>query len=136
MTAEIVRDVYNLKFNNSVFGIVKKHQRILAEWEAGLPPVMKLAELKKESGNFYAEAHRRSMILVHVMFFGAQILLQRRLLVTIAQERMHKRWTLDGTYEEGRAIEHQCIAAAEECVNLLAVLGYTRPMFRRCWLCM
>jgi hypothetical protein len=136
MTASIVQDVYNLEYRSSVFAIVNKHYAILQQWEARLPPPMKLAELKKESGNFYAEAHRRSLILVHVIFFGAQILLQRRLLVAIAQERINRTWTLDGSFVEGQAIERQCVTAAEEIVYLLDLLGYTRHMFRRCWLCM
>ena len=134
MVASIVQDVY--KSSPIVFSIVDKHYAVLRSWEARLPPSMKLKELKKETGNIFIEPHRRSLILVHVMFFGAQMLLQRRLLVTMAQERMSRRWTLDGSYEDGRVIEEQCVAAATECVSLLDVLGYTRHMFRRCWLCM
>ncbi|OCT52784.1 hypothetical protein CLCR_09732 [Cladophialophora carrionii] len=134
MMAKIVQDVYNSR-PMGIFSLARRHSQTLQAWKDSLPPTMKLAELKKEEGNVFIEPHRRSLILVHVMFFGAQMLLQRRLLVTMAQERMNRRWTLDGSYEDGRVIEQQCIAAAEECVYLLDVLGYTRHMFRRCWLC-
>ena len=135
MLANIVKDVYTSK-SEGIFRLVNRHTQVLKSWESSLLPRQKLLELKNETGNVYIEPHRRSLILVHVMNFGAQMLLQRRLLVTMAQERMNRRWTLDGTYEDGRVIERDCIAAAQETVELLAVLGYTRHMFRRCWLCM
>lgn len=134
MMAGIVEDVYKSK--PTVFSMVHKHTKILHEWEAHLPPQMKLAELKKTQGNVFIEPHRRSLVLVHVMYFGAQILLQRRLLVAMAQCRLNRKWTLDGTPAEGTLVQQQCVAAAEETIELLDVLGYTRHMFRRCWLCM
>ncbi|KIW68790.1 hypothetical protein PV04_04711 [Phialophora macrospora] len=134
LMASIVEDVYKSQ-PMGIFSLARRHSQKLQAWQASLPPAMKLAELKKEQGNVFIEQHRRSLILVHVMLFGAQMLLQRRLLVTMAEERMNRRWTLDGSYEEGRVIEQQCIAAAEECVYLLVAFGYTRHLFRRCWLC-
>ncbi|KAJ9616918.1 hypothetical protein H2200_000638 [Cladophialophora chaetospira] len=134
LMANILKDIYGSN-RAGIFELVQRHMDNLQEWETSLPPEMKLVELKQEQGNVFNEPHRRSLILVHVMFLGARMLLQRKLLVTMAQERMNRRWTLDGSYEEGRAIERCCVAAAEECVTLLDVLGYTRHMFRRCWLC-
>lgn len=134
MMADIMEDVYKSK--PTVFSMVHKHTKILQDWEARLPPEMKLVELKKTQGNVFIEPHRRSLVLVHVMYFGAQILLQRRLLVAMAQCRLNRKWELDGTPAEGTLVQQQCVAAAEECINLLDVLGYTRHMFRRCWLCM
>jgi hypothetical protein len=134
LLAAIVQDVY--EFSPVVFSIVKKHSLCLESWQSNLVETMRLAELRKERGPIHTEPHRRSLILVHILYFGAQMLLKRRLLVTAAQERINRRWTLDGSYEEALTIQRQCVAAAEECVNLLDILGYTRQMLRRCWMCM
>lgn len=137
MMAGILQDVY--KSSSVVFGIVEKHSRILRGWQQNLPPPMRLDALLAPAAPGSAtleEPHRRSLILVHVLFLGSQVLLQRRLLVSIASCRMEKRWTLDGSPEHGQQIQMECVEAAATCVRLLDVLGYTRNMFRRCWLCM
>ena len=135
IVASILQDVY--KSTTIVFSIVKKHSKELDEWKGSLPFMMQLSSLTaQDSGHRYQEKHRRSLILVHVMQIGAQILLQRRLLVAMAECRINNRWTLDGSPEEGARIQNECVKAARTCVELLDVLGYTKNMFRRCWLCM
>jgi len=134
MMASILQDVY--KSTTVVFSIVKKHSEELERWKSSLPLQMQLSSLAAHDQSRYQEKHRRSLILVHVMQIGAQILLQRRLLVAIAECRMNNRWTLDGSPEEGARIQDECVKAAHTCVELLEILGYTRNMFRRCWLCM
>lgn len=138
--ANILQDTY--RSTPLVFSIVRKHSAILDGWRRSLPPAMQLSSILESSSSSYSSAygledkHRRSLVLVHVMGFGAQILLQRRLLVAMAECKMNNRWMLDGPREEGARIQQECVGAARACVQLLDVLGYTRNMFRRCWLCM
>ena len=132
--AGISQDIY--KSSPIMFSIVEKHSRILSQWREDLPREMQLSELVKGSGNVFSEPHWISLVLLHVMFFGAQMLVQRGLLVAMAECGIKGRWTLDGKPEQGARIQQQCVKAAETCVYLLGVLGCTRDMFRRYWLCM
>ncbi|OAP61896.1 hypothetical protein AYL99_04099 [Fonsecaea erecta] len=111
MMAGILQDVH--KSSSAVFSIVEKHSRILGEWQEKLPDSMKLDALAKGSGNVFPEPQRRALILVHVLFLGAKMMLQRRLLVEMANCRMKRRWTLDGTLMQGESVQRECIEAAE-----------------------
>ncbi|OQV10927.1 hypothetical protein CLAIMM_14847 [Cladophialophora immunda] len=133
MMAGILLDVH--KSTSAVFSIVEKHSSILGEWQEKLPDSMKLEALVPGHGNGFPEPERRALILVHVMFLGAKMMLQRRLLVEMANCRMNRRWTLDGTLSQGESIQRECVEAAELCVSLLEILGYTKHKFPRCWLC-
>ncbi|EXJ93934.1 hypothetical protein A1O1_02327 [Capronia coronata CBS 617.96] len=137
LLANILKDVY--RSSSVVFSIVRKHSTILEDWRRSLPAPMQLSSILDpgfSGGAGLEERHRRSLMLVHIMGFGAQILLQRRLLVAMADCEMNKRWTLDGSREEGASIRQECVAAAKSCVQLFDCLGYTTAsMFRRCWLC-
>ncbi|KAJ4535828.1 hypothetical protein HRR86_001966 [Exophiala dermatitidis] len=133
LMANILRDVY--RSSSAVFSIVKKHARILDDWRRSLPGYMQLSAILDSSSENLEEKHRRSLVLVHIMGYGAQILLQRRLLVAMAECKMNKRWTLDGSREEGAAVHQECVTAAVTCVQLLEFLSYTGNMLRRCWLC-
>jgi hypothetical protein len=119
-----------------MFAIVEMHSRILSRWEEELPLEMQWSEHTKESGTVFSEPHRISLVLLHIMFFGAQMLLRRRLLVAIAECQSKKLWTLDGSLEQGAQVHQECVEEAENCVHLLHVLGCTGHMFRRLWLCM
>ncbi|KIW99011.1 uncharacterized protein Z519_00674 [Cladophialophora bantiana CBS 173.52] len=133
MMAGILLDVY--KSSSVVFAIVEKHSRILGDWQEQLPDSMRLDALVPGHGNGYSEPERRALIFVHITFLGAKMMLQKRLLVEMANCRMKRRWTLDGTLRQGESIQGECVEAAELCVHLLDILGYTRHKFRRCWLC-
>ncbi|EXJ92151.1 hypothetical protein A1O3_00701 [Capronia epimyces CBS 606.96] len=136
LMANILQDVY--RSSSVVFSIMRKHSNHLDEWRRSLPAPMQLPSILDPSSPDdcgFEDKHRRSLVLVHIMGFGAQILLQRRLLVAAAECRMNKRWSLDGSREEAASIQRECVAAANSCVQLLDVLGYATSMFRRCWLC-
>ncbi|KAH0841477.1 hypothetical protein FOPE_06678 [Fonsecaea pedrosoi] len=134
MVAGIMQDVD--KPTSAVFSVVEKHSRILGEWQEKLPDSMRLDALVPPGhGTGLPEPHRHSLILVHVMFLGAKMMLQRRLLVEMANCRMTRRWTLDGTPRQGESIQRECVEAAELCVHLFEVLGYTKQKRRTCWLC-
>ncbi len=90
---------------------------------------MQLSELAKGSGNVSTEPDQTSLVLLHIMFFGAQILIQQRLLIAIAECGIKGRCTLDEKPEQGAPYQQQCVEAAETCVHLLYVLECTRHMF-------
>ncbi|OAL18219.1 hypothetical protein AYO22_10797 [Fonsecaea multimorphosa] len=134
MTAGILLDVHN-KSTSAVFSVVEKHLRILGEWEEKLPDFMRLDALVHAHENQFREPQRPAFVLVHVMFLGAKMMLLRRLLVEMANCRMNRRWTLDGTPTQGESIQRECVEAAELCVRLLDALGFTKRKSRRSWLC-
>jgi hypothetical protein len=130
--AGIVRDV-NAAAPTS-FAIVHRHLTLLYDWESTLPPPMRVQALMREDSNIYDERHRRALIVVHVMALGAKMLLIRRLMVEMADCRRLQSWTLDGTPEQGRLLQQQCVDVAEHSVRLLELLLSSREVSHRCWL--
>jgi hypothetical protein len=119
-----------------MFSTVEKHSKILYRLQEDLPPEMQPSEPEKESASIFSKPQRRSLILLHIIILGALMLVQRRLLVAMAECGIKRRWTLDGEPEQGARVQLQCVEAAETCIHLLHLLACTRYTFRRWWLCM
>ena len=131
--AGISQDIY--KPSPMLFSIVENHSKILSQWKEDLPREMQLSELLMGSDNELSQPHQISLALLHIMFFGAQMLVQRHLLVAMATCGIKRQWSLDGKLEQGALVEQQCVKAAEGCVQLIHRQGCNRHVFRRYWLC-
>ncbi|KIW21874.1 hypothetical protein, variant 1 [Cladophialophora immunda] len=131
--AGISQDIY--KSTPTTFAIVEKYSQLLSQWRGDLPHEIQPFGPVRGRDYVTSEQDSRSIILLHIVYFGAQMLVQRRLLAAIAQCKMEERWTLDGEPDQGAKIQQQCVEAAETCVYLLGMLKYTRNTFRRYWLC-
>ena len=91
--ARISQDIY--KSSSIMISIVEKHSKILSQWEEDLPREMQLSELLMGSGDEFSQPHQIPLAILHIMFRGAQMIVQPRLLTAMAACGIKRQWSLD-----------------------------------------
>ena len=129
LTAAIMKDVYAADVCS--IRSIDSYMAKLEKWHRDLPEHMRFgAVLTSDQGS------RRSIMLIHLTFLGATMLLTRKTVAELVARPTDGPWDCDGTKEEAIHYMWVCIQAAENVARIVGCLYDERSLFKRCWMIM
>ncbi|KAF2278948.1 uncharacterized protein EI97DRAFT_224084 [Westerdykella ornata] len=109
----------------------------LEHWRKGVPPALQIAALTSTTTPSTLTLYqRRAIMMVHIMYLGALILLYRRPLVATAGVRLDAdtHWDMEFTPEDAKRYRNECAVAGQQVAHILHLISIDGSTSRRCWL--
>ncbi|KAF2005994.1 hypothetical protein P154DRAFT_518226 [Amniculicola lignicola CBS 123094] len=108
----------------------------LERWRTNLPPILQLSSLTSGEPTELTIYQKRAILMVHILYLGAVILLYRQLLVATAEKHLagDAKWELDLTADDARTYVHECALAAQQTVRILRLIAFDGTLTKRCWI--
>ncbi|PVH97242.1 hypothetical protein DM02DRAFT_685570 [Periconia macrospinosa] len=104
----------------------------LETWRMELPLMLQVSILTSDNPPPLSLHQRRAILMVHIMYLGALILLYRHLLVAVAEK--HLPWTLKLTVEDAQKYGNECAVAGQQIARILSLISFDGTLTKRCWL--
>ncbi|CAI6342558.1 unnamed protein product [Periconia digitata] len=104
----------------------------LEAWRMQLPLMLQISILTSDNPPPLNLHQRRAILMVHIMYLGALILLYRHLLVAIAEK--HLPWTLKLSVEDAQKYGIECAVAGQQIARILSLISFDGTLSKRCWL--
>lgn len=103
-------------------------------WQHELSAPLQLISLASNGKNALSASEERAMLMVHILYLGAVMLLYRQLLVSADTDQQAGQWTL--AIPERALVKCQagCEMAAQQVARVLGVLKLEGYCTLRCWL--
>lgn len=103
-------------------------------WQHELPPCLQLIGLISGGRDNLSPSQGRAMLMVHILYLGAVILLYRQLLVAADEDQQAGRWTLGVNQRELHKYQAGCEMAAQQVARVLSVVDLNGYCTSQCWL--
>ena len=103
-------------------------------WQHELPPPLQLIGLISGGRDGLSPSQGRAMLMVHVMYLGAVILLYRQFLVAADEDQQVGQWTLGVNQGDLHKYQAGCEMAAQQVARILSVVDLNGYCTSRCWL--
>ena len=129
LATAIVKDVYAADVCS--IRAMDAYMAKLDKWHRELPEYMRLGAVHTSD-----QGSRRSIMLIHLTFLGANMLLTRKTIAELVARPAGGPWDCDGTKEEAIHYMRVCIQAAENVARLVGCLYDEHGLFKRCWMIM
>lgn len=108
----------------------------LEHWRMEVPLMLQIPALTSNTSSDITVFQRRAILMVHIMYLGALVLLYRQLLVATAETQL-----TDGAAsysnlpaEDARRYRNECATAAQQMARILKLISFDGTLTRRCWL--
>ncbi|KAH7383778.1 hypothetical protein BKA66DRAFT_511872 [Pyrenochaeta sp. MPI-SDFR-AT-0127] len=110
--------------------------RKLDTWRLELPPTMQVLTLTSSNPPNLTLYQRRAILMIHIMYLGALVLLYRQLLVATAEAQLtdgaaHKP---NFSVEDARRFRNECAVAAQQISRILGLISFDGTLTKRCWI--
>ncbi|KAF2707964.1 hypothetical protein K504DRAFT_383608 [Pleomassaria siparia CBS 279.74] len=108
----------------------------LETWRMEVPSMLQIPIITSDNPSDLTCFQRGAILLVHIMYFGALILLYRPLLVTSAETKLGEdaAWNLELSPDETRRCRNECAVAAQQIARILSVMSFDGTFSQRCWI--
>lgn len=116
--------------------LIKDYMGRLNQWYWELPLMMQLATLSGRYSEIFSPFQKRAIFQVHLQSLGVATLLNRPLLVTIAEAEIAGTWTFDDTVEKYKVYQDYCVLATQQASRIAAMLQLDGNMPKHCWMTM
>ncbi|KAJ4299067.1 hypothetical protein N0V90_004311 [Kalmusia sp. IMI 367209] len=105
-------------------------------WRSEVPQMLTIASLTSPNPPSMTLYQRRAILMVHIMYLGAIILLYRQLLVATAETQLTDgaAWDLDLSIEDAKRYRNECAMAGQQVARLLRLISFDGTLTKRCWL--
>ncbi|KAJ8107324.1 hypothetical protein OPT61_g8944 [Boeremia exigua] len=108
----------------------------LETWRLEVPLILQLPTLTSEGPSDLSLYQRRAILMVHIMYLGAVILIYRQLLVATAEGQLTdgaaSSLSFSGT--DARRFRNECAIAGQTIARILRLISFDGTLTRRCWL--
>lgn len=134
IATDIVRNVYAAE--KVSIKLIDENMAKLEKWHRELPQYMRFGRVLDENTD---QGSRRSIMLIHLTFLGATMLLTRRILTVLVLKPKGEVWdekAHGGTKQEAIHYMGVCIQAAENVARIVGCLYDEQGLFKRCWMIM
>ncbi|CAO2650078.1 Nn.00g013700.m01.CDS01 [Neocucurbitaria sp. VM-36] len=108
----------------------------LESWRVEVPDTLQIPALTSSTPTNLTLYQRRAILMVHIMYLGALVLLYRQLLVATAETQL-----ADGTacnpnfsISDARRYRNDCAVAAQQIARILSLIDFDGTLTKRCWL--
>ncbi|KAF1972615.1 hypothetical protein BU23DRAFT_580742 [Bimuria novae-zelandiae CBS 107.79] len=101
----------------------------LERWRLELPPMLSIASLTSPNPPPMTLYQRRAILMAHVMYLGAVILLYRQLLLVTADGRSH-----ETSIEDAKRYRIECALAGQQVAHILRLISQETIVPKTCWL--
>ncbi|KAF2119662.1 hypothetical protein BDV96DRAFT_610566 [Lophiotrema nucula] len=112
-------------------------KRKLDTWRNQVPLALQLGTLTSPTPlRAMTLYQRRAILMLHIMYLGALMLLYRQLLVATAETQLTDgaAWSLDLTIEDAKKYRDQCSVAAQQVARILRLISFDGTLTKRCWI--
>ncbi|KAH5132671.1 hypothetical protein HBI73_084470 [Parastagonospora nodorum] len=108
----------------------------LEAWRVEVPLMLQIPTLTSADPAVLDPYQRRAILMVHIMYLGALVLLYRQLLVATAETQLTDgaAWNTNITESEARGYRDECAMAAQQMARILNLISYDGTLTRRCWI--
>ncbi|KAF9697665.1 hypothetical protein EKO04_004009 [Ascochyta lentis] len=108
----------------------------LETWRKEVPLILQLPTLTSEGPSDLSLYQKRAILMVHIMYLGAVILVYRQLLVATAEGQLTDGATNHLMYSQhdARKFRNECAIAAQTIARILRLIAFDGTLTRRCWL--
>jgi len=108
----------------------------LEHWRMGVPIMMQIPTLTSENPPDLTRFQCRAILMVHIMYLGALILLYRQLLVATAEMQLTDGAAVpaDFSMADVHRYRNECATAAQQIARLLKLIHYDGTLTKRCWI--
>lgn len=121
--------------------VTRENVGMLAEkleiWRSEVPAMLQISTLTSSHCPDLTLYQRRAILMVHIMYLGALILLYRQSLVAAAEAQLASngdKWTLDMSVQEIKKYRVECAIAAQQMARILGLISFDGTLTKRCWL--
>jgi hypothetical protein len=115
---------------------IKTVKKDLDRWYHELPPIMHLFNLtKKDNSSTVSTELRRTIYFVHLLYLGALILLNRRVVVQSSPTELNDELSICSCVSVDELADDSAVAA-EQSSRILGLLLDEGGVFERCWIVM
>ncbi|UPX20046.1 uncharacterized protein EKO05_0010292 [Ascochyta rabiei] len=110
--------------------------RKLEIWRTEVPLILQLPTLTSEVPSELSLYQRRAILMVHIMYLGAVVLVYRQLLVATAESQLTDGAAkkLGYSSHDARGFRNECAIAASTIARILRLIAFDGTLTRRCWL--
>ncbi|KAL5121410.1 hypothetical protein ACEQ8H_000481 [Pleosporales sp. CAS-2024a] len=108
----------------------------LERWRSEVPPMLQIPSLTSGQASSVDVYERRAILMLHIMYLGALVLLYRQLMVGTAERLLTDgaAWNTDIPEEEARKYCSECAVAAQQMARILDLIACDGTLTKRCWL--
>ncbi|KAF2475563.1 uncharacterized protein BDR25DRAFT_213998 [Lindgomyces ingoldianus] len=110
--------------------------RKLEVWRMEVPTMLQISVMTSDNPPELTLYQRRAILMVHIMYLGAVLLLHRQLLIAAAQTQLTDGalWNFDLSVDEVARYRNECAMAAQQMARILSLISFDGTFTRRCWL--
>ncbi|KAI8930850.1 hypothetical protein NX059_011869 [Plenodomus lindquistii] len=108
----------------------------LEQWRLEVPLMLQIPTLTSDNPPDMTIFERRAVLMLHIMYLGALVLLYRQLLVATAETQL-----TDGAAShhniaanDARIYRNECAIAAQQIARILDLIQFDGTLTRRCWI--
>ncbi|KAF2871482.1 hypothetical protein BDV95DRAFT_628681 [Massariosphaeria phaeospora] len=109
----------------------------LEAWRNGVPAILQIPTLIPTPPPELSVYQKRAILMLHIMYLGALILLYRQTLVATAEKQLTEGETYDldlSSTEDAKRYRDECGVAAQSISRLLSLIKFDGTLTKRCWL--
>ncbi|KAF2439468.1 hypothetical protein P171DRAFT_123151 [Karstenula rhodostoma CBS 690.94] len=108
----------------------------LETWRSEVPQMLSIGSLTSSNPPPMTLYQRRAILMVHIMYLGAVILLYRQLLVATAEMQLTDgtSWDLDLSVADAKRYRNECALAGQQVARILRLISFDGTLTTRCWL--
>ncbi|KAF2133839.1 hypothetical protein P153DRAFT_372395 [Dothidotthia symphoricarpi CBS 119687] len=108
----------------------------LEAWRMEVPIMLQIPTLTSSHPPDLTVYQRRAILMVHIMYLGALILLYRQLLVATAESQLtgDAACNLNFSADDSRRHRDECAVAAQQITRILGLIHFDGTLTKRCWL--
>ncbi|KAF1941154.1 hypothetical protein EJ02DRAFT_210547 [Clathrospora elynae] len=108
----------------------------LEAWRVDVPLMLQIPTLTSVNPPDLTSYQRRAILMVHIMYMGALVLLYRQMLVAAAEAQLTYGATTTSSIsgEDARKYRDECTVAAQNIARILGLISFDNTLTRRCWL--
>ncbi|KAF2998271.1 hypothetical protein E8E13_006740 [Curvularia kusanoi] len=108
----------------------------LETWRQEVPLCLQLPTLISDSPSDLSLFQRRAILMVHIMYLGAVILVYRQSLVAAAESQLTDGASNNPSFSSNdvRHYQTECAIAGQTIARILRLISFDGTLTRRCWL--
>ncbi|KAH7093709.1 hypothetical protein FB567DRAFT_610283 [Paraphoma chrysanthemicola] len=108
----------------------------LQAWRTEVPLMLQIPTLTSSNPPDLTLYQRRAILMVHIMYLGALVLLYRQLLVATAETQLTDgaSWNSNISVLDANRYRDECAVAAQQMARILGLISFDGTLTKRCWL--
>ncbi|KAF1848868.1 uncharacterized protein K460DRAFT_375638 [Cucurbitaria berberidis CBS 394.84] len=105
-------------------------------WRIQVPLTLQIPALTSPNPPDLTLYQRRAILMVHIMYLGALVLLYRQLLVATAESQLTDGAAHNSNFalSDARIYRNECAVAAQQIARILALISFDGTLTKRCWI--